>query len=229
MKPSLLLVHSPVVGPSTWAGTAEVLRRRGFRCAVPDLRPTLAQGPPFYPRLAATAASTVAGGGAVVLIGHSAAGALLPAIGEAVAAPVRGVFVDAQLPHPGRSWFDAAPTALREQILAMADDGLLPPWHEWFPAGLLEESIPDAVARRRFIAEVPRVPVAYFEEAAPVTRRLGKRWAYLRFSVGYDDAAADAQARGWWVERRDWDHLRMVTAPEAVAEVLLQAISATAP
>lgn len=228
MKPTLLFVHSPVVGPSTWVGVAEVLRRRGFRCAVPDLRPALAQGPPFYPRLAAAAARTVTGGGAAVLIAHSAAGPLLPAIGEAVAAPVRGVFVDAQLPHPGRSWFDAAPAALREQMLAMVDGTVLPPWHEWLPPGVLDEVIPDAALRRRFVAELPRVPVAYFAEAAPVTRRLGKRWAYLRFSAGYDDAAADAATRNWWVARRDWDHLRMVSAPEAVAELLLQAITATA-
>ncbi|HEX2214411.1 MAG TPA: alpha/beta fold hydrolase, partial [Mycobacterium sp.] len=171
MRPSLLFVHSPVTGPSTWTGVADALRRRGFRCALPDLRSALAQGPPFYPRLAAAAASTVTGGGAVVLVGHSAAGPLLPVIGEAVAAPVRGVFVDAQLPHPGRSWFDAAPVVLRDQLLAMAE---------------------------------PRVPVAYFEEVAPVTRRLGKRWAYLRFSAGFDDAADDAERRGWRVERRDW-------------------------
>jgi hypothetical protein len=49
----------------------------------------------------------------------------------------------------------------------------------------------------------------------------------LRFSVPYDDAADEAESRGWWVARRDWDHLRMLTDPEAVADLIAQAISAT--
>lgn len=229
MKPSLLFVHSPVLGPSTWTGVADELRRTGFACAVPDLRGALAPKPPYYPRLAAAAAGAITGGGDVVLVGHSAAGALLPAVAEAVAAPVRGVFVDAQLPHPGRSWFDVAPTELREQVCALAEGAELPPWPGWFPPGVLERTLPDPRLRRRLVTEAPRVPLAFFEEAAPVTRRLGKRWAYLRFSAAHDDAADEAQRRGWWVARRDWDHLRMVSAPTGVADLLVQAISATAP
>lgn len=229
MKPSLVFVHSPLVGPSTWTGVADMLRRRGFDCAVPDLTGVVAAGPPFYSKLATAAAGAVIGEGAVVLIGHSAAGALLPAITEAVAAPVRGAFVDAQLPHPGRSWFDVAPVALHEQLQAMAHGGVLPPWHEWFPASVLDEALPDVTLRRAFVAEIPRVPLAYFEEKAPVTHRLGKRWAYVRFSAAYDDAANEAERRGWWVARRDWDHLRMVSAPQAVADLVAQAVSATAP
>ena len=61
-----------------------------------------------------------------------------------------------------------------------------------------------------------------------MTRRLGRRWAYLRLSAAHDDAADEAQRRGWWVARRDWDHLRMVTVPESVADLLAQAISAPA-
>jgi hypothetical protein len=226
VKPTLLFVHSPVVGPSTWTATANMMRHKGFRCAVPDLRPALTTGPPFYPKLAATAARPV-GEGSVVLIGHSAAGPLLPTIADAVPGPVRAVFVDAQLPHPGLSWFDTAPVARCEQLRGMADGPLLPPWHEWFAPGAIDELVPDPSVRRQFVAEVPRLPLAYFEEKAPVTRRLGKRWAYLRFSAVYDNAADDAERRGWWVSRHDWDHLRMLTAPDAVADLIAQAISAT--
>jgi hypothetical protein len=227
MTPKLLFVHSPVVGPATWAETANILQRNGFRCVVPDLTKVVSLGPPFYQRLAAAAAHGVSDGGSVVLIGHSAAGALIPAIAEAVVAPVRAVFVDAQLPHPGLSWFDTAPQQLQQQLRGMAEDGVLPPWNEWFPARALEELMPDAPQRRRFLVEIPRLPLAFFEEAAPVTRRLGRRWAYLRFSEAYDDAADEAERRGWWVARRDWDHLRMLTDPEAVADLITQAISAT--
>lgn len=226
MRPTLLFVHSPLVGPSTWTATADVLRHKGFRCAVPDLTAVVSSGPPFYPKLAAAGARPVIDGGSVVLIGHSAAGVLLPAIADVVPGPVRVVFVDATLPHPGLSWFDTAPRPLREELLGMADGGVLPPWHEWFPPGAVEELLPDPARRREFCAEIPRLPVAYFEEPAPVTRQLGKRWAYLRFSEAYDSAADEAERRGWWVARRDWDHLRMLTGPEAVADLLSQAISA---
>jgi hypothetical protein len=225
VKPTLLFVHSPLVGPSTWTATADILRRNAFRCVVPDLTDVVSAGPPFYPKLAAAAARPVNDGGSVVLIGHSAAGALLPAIADVVPGPVRAVFVDAMLPHPGLSWFDTAPAPLREQLLGMADGGLLPPWHEWFPAGVIEELLPDPSRRREFCAEIPRLPVAYFEEPAPETRRLGRRWAFLRFSEAYDSTADEAERLGWWVARRDWDHLRMLTAPDGVADLLSQAIS----
>jgi hypothetical protein len=39
---TLLFVHSPAVGPSTWNYTAEVLQENGFHCLVPDLTPVAA-------------------------------------------------------------------------------------------------------------------------------------------------------------------------------------------
>jgi hypothetical protein len=227
VKPILLFVHSPVVGPVTWKSTASMLRHRGFRCEVPDLTPGLATGPPFYPTLAATAARPVSGGGSVVLVGHSAAGSLLPAIAEAVPGPVRAVFVDAQLPHPGLSWFDVAPAPVCAELRGLAHDGLLPPYPAWFAPGAFEAAVPDRAVRRAVVAEAPRVPLAFFEEPAPTTRRLGKRWAYVRLSAGFDPAADEAERRGWWVARRDWGHLRMLTAPDAVAEVIAQGVTAT--
>jgi alpha/beta hydrolase family protein len=230
VNPTLLMVHSPVVGPSTWTVTANVLRKNGFRCEMPDLRSAATGHPPYYPNLAAAAAKAVDDvGGSVVLVGHSGAGALLPAIADILGARSRdAVFVDALLPHPGRSWFDTKPPALREQLLGMATGGVLPPWHEWFPPGVIDEMVPDPAQRRAFQAEIPRLAPAYFDEPAPVTGGDGSlRCALLRFSAAYDDAADEAELRGWWVARKDWDHLRMITAPDAVAEVITQAISAT--
>jgi pimeloyl-ACP methyl ester carboxylesterase len=231
MTATLLFVHSPVLGPSTWRATANILQRKGFRCEVPDLTGVTAVDPPFYPKFADVAAEALHDSGVdpVVLIGHSAAGSLIPAIGDVLSGRVTGaVFVDATLPHPGLSWFDAAPAPLRDQLLGMADDGLLPPWHEWSPPGAIEELIPDPTVRQAFFAEIPRLPVAYFDEPAPMTRDLDA-YAVLRFSAAYDDAADEAERRGGWVARRDWDHLRMLRDPEPVADLIAQAISATHP
>jgi hypothetical protein len=227
MSPTLLFVHSPVVGPTTWLATADVLRGNGFRCLVADLTGIATSGPPYYPKLA-TAAAEAVDDDPVVLIGHSAAGPLLPVIADAVGGrTVAAVFVDAFLPHPGRSWFDVAPVPLREQLLDIADAGRLPPWNEWFPANAIEELVPQPNVRRQFIAEIPRLPLAYFLERAPVTPSWDTlQFAYMRFSPAYDRTADDAERLGWWVIRRDWDHLRMLTAPDAVADLVAAAVSA---
>jgi hypothetical protein len=91
---------------------------------------------------------------------------------------------------------------------------------------VIDELVPDPALRREFFAEIPRLPVAYFEEPAPTTSDL-RACALLRLSAAYDDAADEAEPRGWWVARRDWDHLRMLTDPEAVADLIALAISAT--
>ena len=230
MSTTLLFVHSPVMGPSTWTYTAAVLQENGFHCVVPDLTAVATMGQPYYPKYATAAAAAVDGtSDPVVVVGHSAAGALLPAIAEAVGDRTRGaVFVDATLPQPGRSWFDTAPPALAAQLRGLADHGLLPPWHEWFPPGSLEALVPDPSRRRRLMSEIPRLPVAYFDEPAPPARfAKSVACAFLRLGSPFDRAADTAARLGWWVARRDWDHLRMVAAPEAVAALIAQAISAT--
>lgn len=228
MSPTLLFVHSPVVGPSTWTYAAEVLQENGFGCVVPDLTGLATASPPYYPSYAAAAAATVDDvGEPVFVVAHSAAGALLPAIAEAVGDRAHGaVFVDAMLPQPGRSWFDTAPPGLEAQLRGLADHGLLPPWHEWFSPAALEELVPDPSRRRRLIADIARLPLAYFEEPAPPARFAESvACAFLRFGAPFDGAADKAERLGWWVARRDWDHLRMITAPEEVADLISQAIS----
>jgi pimeloyl-ACP methyl ester carboxylesterase len=226
---TLLFVHSPVAGPSTWIYTAEVLQQNGFSCVVPDLTGVAATGEPYYPKYAKAAA--IDGSDPVVLVGHSAAGALLPAIAEVIGDRVRGaVFVDAMLPQPGRSWFDTAPPGLEAQLRGLANDGVLPPYHEWFPPGALTDWVPDQQRRRRLIAEIPRLPVAYFDEPAPPARfPESVACAFVRLGAPFDAAADKAERLGWWVARRDWDHLRMLSDPDAVAELIVQAISATQP
>jgi pimeloyl-ACP methyl ester carboxylesterase len=229
VSPTLLFVHSPVVGPSTWEYTAEVLQEKGFGCIVPDLTGVATTDPPYYPKYAMAAAAAAGDtSDTVVLVGHSAAGALLPAIAEAVGDRTRGaVFVDAMLPQPGRSWFDTAASGMEAELRGLADDGVLPPWHEWLPPGALADLVPDPARRERLIAETPRLPVAYFDEPAPPARFTESvACAFLRLGPPFDPAADKAQRLGWWVARRDWDHLRMVSAPEAVADLIAQAISA---
>ncbi len=230
MTSTLLFVHSPVAGPTTWTETAKILQQNGFSCIVADLTGVSAMGAPYYPALAEAAGDAVGNGAdPIVMIAHSAAGALLPAIAAYVGARTRGaVFVDAMLPQPGRSWFDTAPPGAEAQLRGLAVDGLLPPYPEWFPPGALERLVPDAAVRRQLAAESPRLPVAYFEEPAPAIGFVDSvSCAFLRLGAPFDRAAQKAHRLGWWVARREWDHLRMLSDPTAVAGLIAQAISAS--
>src|SRR5215470_9008736 len=78
---TLVLVHSPFVGPGSWRALAPLLEARGFRVLVPDLRGALRETPPLYfkfGRLIAEAIDTAPGDDEIALIVHSGAGALVP-------------------------------------------------------------------------------------------------------------------------------------------------------
>jgi Alpha/beta hydrolase family len=231
--PTLVLVHSPLVGPLTWQPAADRLRALGYGVVVPSLHGVIDTSPPYYRKLAGRVAQVIgehppAPAGPVILVGHSGAGALLPAITHATGTLVAAaVFVDAILPHPGASWFATAPEALRDQLRDLAGDGWLPPWHQWFPPEVVAAELPDANLYARFIAELPRLPLAYFEERAPVIAGWPPaRCGYLQLSAAYQEEADEAQRRGWLTLRETAGHLAMLTQPDAVAGMLHRLVTA---
>jgi hypothetical protein len=132
------------------------------------------------------------------------------------------VFVDATLPHPGRSWTETVPAEMAQGLLATADpDGLLPPWHEWFPSQVLVEVVPNEQDRALLLADMPRLPRRYLEEAAPEL----ERWrslpcGYVQLSNGYDDAAERARRSGWPVTRVHGTHLSVLAEPVLTADAV---------
>lgn len=189
---------------------------------VPSLTAAFEGAGLYYPALAAAVAEEVdrrETPEGVVLVAHSGAGALLPAIADATAATVVGtVFVDALMPHPGRSWFDTAPAEMGEQLRGLALDGLLPVWTEWFPPGTVERLLPDPAARAHFCEELPRLPLAYFDEPAPdLGLPAGVRSAYLQLSDAYRTEADRARREGLPVTHRATHHLAVLTEPEEIA------------
>lgn len=222
--PTLVLVHSPLTGAGLWQPVAEVLRARGYRVTVPELAEALRGTGPYHPRLAAKVTEVIPGSGEFTLVGHSGAGALLPAAAAATGGRIAGtVYVDALLPHPGHSWLQTAPPQLRDQLVGLADNGLLPPWHEWFPPGTVEALLPDPDSRARFLADLPRLPLAYFREPAPQSPELApQHCAYLRLSEAYEDAAAHAERTGCRVRRLTTHHLSPLTSPQDVAAELVR-------
>ncbi|OYW90685.1 MAG: hypothetical protein B7Z13_14310 [Caulobacterales bacterium 32-67-6] len=214
-----VLLHSPLLGPLTWQAAAADLRGRGARAEAPAWRHLTQIEGGFYHALANDMAQLVDGAGddPVILVAHSGAGALVPALSAALSAPVAAtILVDAILPHPGQSWFDTAPPALRQELTLGSQGGELPSWDGWWPPGALERLVPDPSLREPLLAELTPLPLAFFEEVAPLGDLQGAG-AYVQLSGAYEDQAQAARTLGWRARRLQLNHLSPLTAPREVA------------
>jgi pimeloyl-ACP methyl ester carboxylesterase len=151
--PSLVLVYSPLVGPATWDALAPALVEWDYPVVVPDMTSAVTQGAPYWPRQVDIVSRAVEVG-PVVLIGHSGAGPLLPAMANASRQVAACRFLDAGRPTPGKSWRQEAPSEVA-QVRGMARDGWVPPWPRWWTPEQLQAILPDPVRRARFIAGCP--------------------------------------------------------------------------
>jgi hypothetical protein len=83
MEPLLVLIHSPIVGPSTWEPVAKHLRIQGYHVLVPNLLQGEKAHILYWEQHAQAvqqALKPIPEAQPLVLIGHSGAGPLLPAI-----------------------------------------------------------------------------------------------------------------------------------------------------
>jgi pimeloyl-ACP methyl ester carboxylesterase len=220
-----VLIHSPLVGPTTWSPLTDELGRRGCQAVAPSLLGVAdAPSPQWRHAPEAVRAATARAGSPAVLVGHSGGGLLLPVIADALPGEVDAlVFVDSLLPPAGGSLPLAGP-GLMDQLRALASGGVLPPWSSWFDEGAIRELVPDESLRAALEAEMPRLPLSYFEASVPLPDGWdARRCAYLLFTAEtYGASAAEARDRGWQVaEVQGVRHLAMATHPVAVADALL--------
>ncbi|HSJ72719.1 MAG TPA: hypothetical protein VK904_00255 [Miltoncostaeaceae bacterium] len=88
----------------------------------------------------------------------------------------------------------------------------------------MRDLVADDAMRAQLEADMPRLPVSYFEGEPPVTEGWDQRpCAYLLLSEEpYSAAAADARARGWPITALpNAHHLSPVTDPKTVTGSLL--------
>ncbi len=223
----VLLVHSPLLAKSSWGGVPARLAELGYAVAVPDLRPVLDSGAPFYQRLFQVIAELADGDEAVAVVGHSRAGPLLPgALAHMGANRAMAVFLDARLPHDGRTWLETLTADRRAALLASVENGFLAPWDRWFPLEAIAELLPDKAVRERFRDELCGLPAELLSESMPQSPwdgRVGK--AYVQLSVAYAAIADQAQAAGWPVARYSMDHLAPLTRPREVADAIADSLT----
>jgi hypothetical protein len=233
--PHFVLVHSPSVGPATWAAVADRLTAAGRDVTVPSLLDVTASGGPYWPRVVAAVAGALAGlppGRPVVLVAHSNAGVFIPVIRRGLEFPVASsVFVDATVPAE-QGPTPVVPAAFLPFLRGLAGaDGRLPPWTDWWDEAEIAPMFAGREQDRAAIAaEQPRLPLAYYEEDVP----LPPGWddhpcGYVQFSGAYDGQAAEARRRGWAVRSLPGEHLHQVVDPDGTASLLLELAGSARP
>lgn len=226
MKPTFVLVHSPLVGPSTWLPVAERLVSAGYRARVPSLLGACDGVPPYWPRISGTVRedlNRVPADSPVVLVAHSNSGLFLPAIRAQLAHRVTGsIFVDARLPARSGST-PVGSTELLDFLRPKAVNGMLPRWTDWWDEADVAPLFPDAMTRRTVTDEQPNLPLAYYEQDVPVPDGWDDHpCSYLLFGPPYDEFAAEARKRGWRAQHLPGGHLHQIVDPESTTRHLLE-------
>jgi alpha/beta hydrolase family protein len=223
---TFVLVHSPLVGPFPWSLVADELGTRGVSVALPTL-PEARPAPYWRYDAEAVAAQVADVGEPLVLVGHSGACPLLPAIGTAVDGKISAyVLVDGDLP-PAPGSGGSRIDLLREASPALADEleALLaagrsfPTWGDED----LREEIPEERLRARVVAEVRPQPREFWTEDLPAV----PGWpdapcGYLELSPHYTAASSRARERGWRYRHLRGGHFEMLVRPSDVAAAMLE-------
>jgi hypothetical protein len=161
-----------------------------------------------------------------VVVGHSGVGALLPVIACRLdVLPRLCVFVDAGVPPLSG---DAAlvPDEFLSQLRAMAIDGLLPKWSEWFGPDAMAALVPDVAVREAIVAELPQLPLSYFEQHVPMPEGWARlRCAYILLSEPYRPDAEVARSRDWLTAELTGAHLDIVIRPRELTDALLDFVA----
>lgn len=225
MEPLFVLVHSPLVGPLTWSLVARELERAGIETLAPVLEERADAEVPFWRQHAEAVARQLQGvpeERELILVGHSGAGPLLPAIKQAAQRPAAAyLFADAGIPEDGKSRLDLLwkedPAFAGEFQSYLASGGCFPTWSE----EELREVIPEPGLRAGMVEELRPRSLAFFEEPIPVF----EGWpdapcGYLQFSAAYDTPAEQARRQGWAFRKLDAGHFHMLVDPVAVAASL---------
>jgi len=226
MNPAFVLVHSPLVGPGTWLPVAQSLEQQDVAVLVPRLMDDGQTVLPYWTQHAEAVArgmSSLPADRPLILVGHSGAGLLLPAIRERMPNPVAGyIFVDAGLPRDGMSRLTEIEDSIPEDAAGFREHleagGRFPVWTDQD----LSDIIPDRRLRHDLLDALSPRPLSFFTEPIPVFAG----WpdapcAYIKLSDGYGRAAEAAEHAGWALSEIDAGHFHMLVDPVEVAALLL--------
>lgn len=221
MPSVIALLPSPLLGPAVWDSIDDRLRGAGREV----LQTPPATNPPSSPDdvhqhfLAALPTDCD-----LILVPHSNAGLYVPQL-IAQRQIVATVFIDAGLP-PAAGTVPLAPPGLVDRLATLADDeGILPPWTQWFDEQEVAPLFPDAATRAKVEAEQHRLPLTYFQSMMDVPGGwIDHPAAYLGFGDTYAHEQQQANQRNWPVEVIDGHHLHLLVDPDLVTRHLIALI-----
>lgn len=212
---SVLVLPSVFVGDGAYAVLVDAFRSAGLRAEVATAPPAVRCGS----EVLSAFAEVLARARPDLVVAHSNAGLVAPAVADGT--PV--VFVDAALP-PARGPCPMAPAPMLARLTALADDeGMLPPWTQWWDESDVAPLFPDAPTRHALEAGQPRLPLDYVrsEVEAPSGWESG-RHAYLAFGRTYAAELARARDLGWPTAVMEGArHLHHLHAPRSVVREVL--------
>lgn len=227
---TIVLLGGSGLGPWAWERVTPILNTDGFLTLTPQLRATGDdRTPPAEVSLTdwiddVTDLITDQEQHDVTLVAHSFAGYVAAGVLGRETGRIRtGVFLDAVLPQPGRSWFDVMGPAVEQYMSSLASDGAIP----WFTRGQLDQVYPGhgiSTADYAWMqSKLTPQPVGTYTEPAiieplsPGTTRL----AYVR-CLRTTPPAADISEKsiGWALRTLGAGHWPMITDPAATAQVI---------
>lgn len=222
---NVILVAGPLVSASSWEPTAQRLRSAGYHVQVPDM---LAHHPvpPSWSAWTTHLLERTTRSGEALLVGHSSASVMVAEM--ATKLPVKGiVIVDGEVPPLSGAAAPVRP-ALHEHIRTLSRaDGLLPIWSRWFADDARRRSLlgldilaSDPAALAQFEAELPSMPVAWFDDTIELVPWEHVPAGYIQTSPIYDHAVAEAERRGWPVTRLQGTHLHPTLQPAESAQAI---------
>jgi hypothetical protein len=235
--PTLVLVHSPLIGPAAWGQAPHLLTEAGYEVVVLDVRPTGPDEPvgAFISNAAVqiSAGLTATPDRNVVLVGQHEAGPLLPHLGAAQTASGRRVgryiLVNALLPKPygargANSMLDlieSGDSGRADALRGMLLEGVrFPNWQD----ADLADLITDDAARAEVIAATYPRDLAWFGAPLPVTAE----WpnapvTSIQSAPECDWEARQAALRGWSVvHTAGGTFAGLSAAPELAAAIAAQ-------
>jgi pimeloyl-ACP methyl ester carboxylesterase len=178
VNPALVLLPSPLTGPSVWRAVAAALPGPVIEMPRPG------QPPQTSDEVLAWFLDAIAPDEDVILVAHSNGGLYVPPL-TARRQVAGSVFVDAVLP-PASGQMPMIPRRFYDFIAPKADaDGLLPPWTQWWDEDI-SGLFPSTEVRARMEREEPRLPLSYFLESLTVPAGWDARpGAFLAFGDTY--------------------------------------------
>ena len=232
-QPTVVLVHGAFADASSWTGVIERLQSRGIKVAAPanPLRGLTSDSAYLKAILDQTP-------GPVVVVGHSYGGAVISEAAHGATNVVGLAFVAAFAPDEGEVLGEVAATSIDSILMA----ALLP---QHFPS-TNGESATEFVAdpakfRDTFAADLPaqagavlaatQRPVAdaaFSDRATTAAWKDLPSWAVVATAdraAGSDLTRSMATRAGSKITEIDGSHLIMISQPEAVTEVILEAIA----